>query len=94
MIKFKVWCSKIQKTEAIKETDCFIWVINSWHSKPFKTAKRSEYANYFDTFEEAKIFLIQRTQDRIDALEKQLAYTKEELTEYKEITLEGVENEK
>jgi hypothetical protein len=69
MIKFKtsVIGNRIEKVEVVGETECFVKLINGR-----KDAKRSEWQNYFNSFDEAKNYLIDNAQKRVDSLRTQL----------------------
>lgn len=56
----------IVAVEVERETARFIWIEGR------RRAKRSEYYSYYDTWQEAKYVLQKCTQNRVDALERDL----------------------
>ena len=63
----------IKAVEVEKETDVSVWVKGS------RCAKRSTYKNYFDTWEEAKQFLLGKAEAECDSLRSQLERAKGKL---------------
>lgn len=57
---------EIKNVEVEKETASSIWINGR------RNAKRSDYHNYFDTFQEAKDFCIAESQKRVDGARHQL----------------------
>lgn len=64
LVKFSTYSFSmgIAKVEITRETDLTIWVSGSNRG----TRKRSSYLNYWDTWEDAKAYLIGRQQSEID----------------------------
>lgn len=69
--------SQIEKVEILRETDQSVF-IDRW-GKEARRSKRGEYCNYFDTFDEAKQYLMQESQGKIENLHIQLGYETKEL---------------
>ncbi len=82
MIKFKASTigNRIEKVEVVGETECFVKLPNGR-----KDAKRSEWQNYFDSFDDAKNYLIDKAQKRVDSLRTQLESANGELGQIKGI---------
>lgn len=61
MKKFKTsgnYVAKIEVVECERETDLCVWVKQGFKNEARRSNKRSSYENYFDSFQEAKDFLI------------------------------------
>ncbi|RJR07938.1 hypothetical protein C4588_06215 [Candidatus Parcubacteria bacterium] len=78
MVKYKIqnYPPYIKKVECVKETDCMVLVDMGPGQKPFERRKDGEY---FDTFSDAKLALMQSIVDKIDYLSDRIAYQHEEL---------------
>lgn len=75
MIKYKTdYLGKIEKREIIKETPKQVVYESDWFGKKYmkKEAKHSNYNDWFDTFDEAKSFLLDKSNKRLEALKEQL----------------------
>ena len=69
MIKYKVshyWRPEVEKVEIEKETDSSVWI------KGRRGAKETQYHAFFDTFAEAKAFLIDVFEKKAQAVRSQL----------------------
>ena len=69
MIKFKTggWGNDlIESVEIDRETDNIVFIMKK------RNAKRSSWHNYFDTFDEAKAFLIETAENEIASIRRQL----------------------
>ena len=62
--------AKITPVEIEKETEVSVWV------NGHRNAKRSEWDNYYDTWQEAKDALQNRAQQQVDSLRLQLERAK------------------
>jgi hypothetical protein len=64
----------IDEIEITKESEKSVWVKTQWRDKETITQerKRSDWHNFFDTFDEAKNFLIEKSENRIKAYESNL----------------------
>lgn len=89
MKKFRTWYdTRIDEVEVIHETAMYVSVREMIANKPYEhsDAKRSEDGyNYFDTWAEAKAFLIDREQTTIRDLKRQIAYHEERLRKIEEL---------
>ena len=87
MTKYKTskYCMpiKIETVEIEKETACFVSYV--YRGSLIREAKRSDYTNYFDTWEEAKQFLLENAQARVDALEERLSEAEQKLATITEL---------
>lgn len=77
MIKFKAYCTNggIEKKEVVKETKNFICLVadKEWFPGGRKEAKESDYHKYFDTFNDAKEWVIKKLDERIEKLRNDVA---------------------
>lgn len=81
MIKYKAnSLRKIEKVEVAGETDHFVKLLNGR-----KEAKRSEWFNYFDSFDAAKNYLLGEATKRVENLRLQLERANGELGQIKGI---------
>jgi len=78
MEKFRVYGTEIQKLKVIKETEKQIVYI-SLHGSEFREAKVSQWAVWFNNFEEAKEYLINKFTLLVKNKEDALTITKENL---------------
>jgi multidrug efflux pump subunit AcrA (membrane-fusion protein) len=62
--------AKITQVEVERETDISVWI------NGHRNAKRSEWNNYYDTWEEAKAALQAKAQSQVDSLRLQLERAK------------------
>jgi hypothetical protein len=75
----------IEKIEVEKETEKCVFIKRTdYKGKPIldRNNKRSDYYNFFDTFEEAKQFLLSKSYNRINSYKHNLELEK---NKYKEI---------
>lgn len=73
-IKFKTYSEKIEKIEISKESETSVWDMkNRRHNK------QSSYENYFDSFQDAKNYLIKKQEDQIKGYERNIQYCKENI---------------
>lgn len=85
MIKYMVTGTEIKPVVAIKETDKFVVVHNDFWGKDVRSAKRSSYENYFDTWQEAKDFLLADAEAKVHSSARRLDLAKEYLKKVKSI---------
>ena len=69
------WKTLIEEVEAEKVSDKSVWLHNG------RSAKRSHYANYWDTINEAKDYLINKCNKTIEASELRISKAKADLEE-------------
>ena len=81
MIKFVTYSYShldwIDVVEIERETDAFVWIAGR------RNNKRSDWENFFDTGEEAKLFLISKAQANLDAARQAVAHCEKKLDEAK-----------
>jgi len=65
---------EIEEIEVISETEKYVTLeAVAFDGKHRREMKRSNYMNYFDTWQEAKDFLVDREKEAIGKLERQIA---------------------
>lgn len=65
----------IEAVEVERETESSVWVVDTWRGERGNTrrhAKRSDWDNYFDTWEEAKAFLMAQAEAKVTAARRAL----------------------
>ncbi|HVI55442.1 MAG TPA: hypothetical protein VM621_10360 [Luteibacter sp.] len=71
-----VWFSasygRINTVVVLSETEKTVTVLHAGEKKARRQAKRSEFSNYFPTFEEAKSFLIEVAERNVASIRLQL----------------------
>jgi hypothetical protein len=80
MFKYKTGSTKIEKVEVAGETDHFVKLLNGR-----KEAKRSDWSNYFDSFDNAKNYLLEKAERKVSSLRRQLESANGELGQIKGI---------
>ncbi len=79
----------IQRLEVVKETEKQIVVldVDLWGGKPKERrhTKQSGYHNFFDTFEQAKAFLMERCDSKIRSYQSSLDSIKAQKAKYNEL---------
>lgn len=75
MIRYKVSIGflKIKKVEIIRETVACVFLPSEGRRKERKELKRSDYNNYFDTFNKAKDFLLNNQKLKVDHAKERLS---------------------
>ena len=68
----------IQEVEIVRETEKQV-VIASRNGSERREAKRSDYQNYFDEWQAAKDFLLEKAEKRVEGIKVQLERAKCEL---------------
>lgn len=77
----------IEAVDVIHETDKMVVLANKYRtSGESKSAKRSDYENFFPTWQEAYDFLVAKAQKSVNRCEAQLERARKELEEAKAIT--------
>jgi hypothetical protein len=75
--------SPIEEVEVVKETKKSVWVKREGWAKGTESIdrchKRASWHNYFDTWEEAHAFLMDKAQREVDSLRRQLELAKGKL---------------
>jgi len=62
-IWYKVIFNQISKIKILRSTEKSVWIENKVYG-PSRHAKKSDFYNFFETFDKAKEFLIKRQQNR------------------------------
>ena len=72
MKKYKTgsYYTLIEEVEAISETKCFICIRYDWGMR--REAKHTQWDNYFDTWDKAKQFLLEKAEAKVNAHRAQL----------------------
>ncbi len=85
MNKFRVAYGEIEARKVVRETKHRIWFISSWRGKDSERSenKRSTDQNWFDTWEDAHAFLVEKAQQKVENLRLQLERAKGELGQIK-----------
>jgi hypothetical protein len=83
MIKYRTRDDNIEAHEVLRETAKMMVLApgtsaNQWRQER-KVAKRSEWENWHDTWDEAKTFLIEDAQNEVDASRSRLERSKSRL---------------
>ena len=88
MIKYRTikWHCGLAVTNIDRETEKSVFIAGR------KSAKRSEYYDYHDSFDDAKSFLHKKIEGRIESLEKKIDLEKLALEELKLTSEKDVEN--
>jgi len=80
VIKYLTKFNRVEKVEVAGETDHFVKLLNGR-----KEAKQSDWCSYFDSFDDAKNYLIDKAQKRVDSLRRSLESANGELGQIKGI---------
>ena len=71
---YKAGFDKVEEVKVIKETECFLILENGR-----RESKESIYFTYFNTFEEAKIHIVQKKYRSLEKCKSDLKSAEEEL---------------
>ena len=71
LVRKVTWGRLIELVEVEKETEASVWIEGR------RSAKRSSYENYFDTFDEAKAFLTEYAEQILTNARKSLEHAQE-----------------
>ena len=86
MIKYvTVFGINIQEQEIVRETEHMV-IYNTINGHERREKKQSEYKNYFDTWQEAKDFLVRKYTNKKARAEINLADANKELAKVKALT--------
>jgi len=77
MKKYKAQFSSIIPLETVRETDAFYWLSDNGP----RNAKETTYHKLFDTFDDAKKYLIRKKQNEIEIYEINLRRLRDELAQ-------------
>ena len=75
--------NKIEPVEVVKLTACFVTYIYSWNSRP--TESRVSRDGFFDTWDEAKAFLLERAEKKVNSARRTLELARADLGNVKGI---------
>lgn len=73
----------IKKVDVVRETEKMVWLPHPTRSRG--EAKHSQYCHYFDTWQEAKDFLIEKFTRKIKSSKSELAFNEKALAEITEL---------
>lgn len=71
--------NEIEKVDVERETEHTVWIIIQGDKTVSPWRKRSDCWNFFDTFDEAKQFLVEKYEKIINQLEQQLDRKRKQL---------------
>lgn len=85
MIKYKAsaWWPRIEKVEIVSETEKFVTI--QYGNRTRREAKLSNDSGFFDTFEEAKQFIVDYRLKRVESAQEILSREIEKLAEAQEL---------
>lgn len=87
MIKYKTcgFSDRIDEVEIARETKSSLWIISlNGHAR--RASKISRYDNYHDTWKEAKDYLINSQQGKIDSCVEELNYHNQKMQKIKNLS--------
>jgi len=80
IFKFKVsnknYRPTIEKVEIVRETNACVFLPSNFGGSPRRESKSSDWANYFDTFDQAKDFLISHWEKILESKRRSLESAK------------------
>jgi hypothetical protein len=79
MIKYRTRLNAIEMLHVDKETDKTVTVRHSSKGRAYRENKRSDWSNWHDSWEEAKVFLVDEALKKVASAEKAVQYEKEKL---------------
>lgn len=80
MYRVRTWGdSEIKEVEAIKISDKTVWFINGYTNKEDRELRDTQYHKYFETKDEAVLWLKNKWEDIINSSEKKISNAKENL---------------
>lgn len=66
--------ASIEKVECTRETEKCVWLTRWEGCKPSRMDKRSTYYNFHDSWEDAKAFLLEDAQRRVESARRSLEF--------------------
>ena len=75
------WGVRISEVEVIKETEHTIWYHNSDKTREISERKNTSDNKHFETFQEAKDYLIKQCSEKVEHYKKNLEYAEKVLAE-------------
>lgn len=88
MKKYRTWYDdRIEAVEAVKETANYVTIRETWmgRASDSRCAKRSDSMNYFDSWAEARDFLVDREKAEIDRARNEMDMHTERLAKIMEM---------
>ncbi len=73
------WKELIEEIEATRVNEKSVWIYNELRNKEERSARYSNYSNYWVTIEEAKNYLKEKLHNQIKRAEKQISKAKNQL---------------
>ena len=87
MIKYFAWSGfDIEKREVLRETAEYVYLPSKYDKNGKREAKMAENRGYFDTFTEARNFLVEIEEQKIATLTRELARRQENIRKIEEMT--------
>ena len=86
MIKYLAWSGFIERREVLRETDGYVFLPSPYRNEGAREAKLATERGYFDTFAEARRFLLEIEERKIATLTRELARRQENIREIEEMT--------
>ncbi len=74
MIKYRSFCGEIKAIEVLRETDKMVYI-----SEHTREAKRSDHQNWFDSWDDAKAFLVAKAKEEVAIAQMNLERAKVKL---------------
>ena len=72
MIKYHAWIC-IEEVEIVRETTYQV-ILKTFGGGERRAAKQSEDSGYFDTWQEAKDFMLKKEEDKLAGIQRQFEY--------------------
>ncbi len=85
MIKYKTWLDEISKVEITRESKSSVW-IKGWGGKERRILKVATAECIFDTFNDAKAFLVAKATQRIERTKENLERAELKLKKIERLT--------
>lgn len=82
--KYKAYLGRIEKVEIIKETSKMVLIKSVTYGER-RELKESDWYSYHDTFEDAKNWIINHIQSKIDNYKRQIEIKEKELDKAKRL---------
>ena len=86
MYRTKSYSNRIEEVEIVRSTEKSVWVTREdifGEKNKIRCLKMSDYEKYWDTYKEAKQYLIKRYENVIESLKKRLQEARSELGQVK-----------
>ena len=73
MIMYKAggWKNEVSEVDVLRKTDKSVWImgVNFGKRKPFRESRFGRYGNYFDTWEQARSYILMRAKAKLSQAE-------------------------